>query len=92
MYHSEIDSPGKPHACSSPIAYQAKKGCSEIKVKNRIQRSLKIVNINFQSIKNKKPELDISKFGSPHFIQFHDKLLISIRLYIVVSIPPWQSL
>ena len=60
-YHalSEIDSPGKPHACSSPIAHQAKKGSSEIKVKNRIQRPLKIVNINFQSIKNKKPELDI---------------------------------
>jgi hypothetical protein len=60
-YHalSEIDSPGKPHACSSPIAHQAKKGSSGIKVKNRIQRPLKIVNINFQSIKNKKPELDI---------------------------------
>ena len=56
---SEIDSPGKPHACSSPIAHQAKKGNSEIKIKNRIQRPLKIVNINFQSIKKKKPELDI---------------------------------
>jgi hypothetical protein len=51
--------PGKPHACSSPIAHQAKKGSSGIKVKNRIQRPLIIVNINFQSIKNKKPELDI---------------------------------
>jgi hypothetical protein len=52
-YHalSEIDNPGKPHAFSSPIAHQAKKGSSEIKVKNRIQRPLKIVNINFQSIK-----------------------------------------
>jgi hypothetical protein len=60
-YHalSKIDSPGNPHACSSPIAHQAKKGSSEIKVKNRIQRPSKIVNINFQSIKNKKPELDI---------------------------------
>jgi hypothetical protein len=55
----EIDSPGKPHACPSPIAHQGKKGSSEIKVKNRIQRPLKIVNINFQSIKNKKTELDI---------------------------------
>jgi hypothetical protein len=34
----EIDSPGKPHACSSPIAHQAKKGNSEIKIKKRIQR------------------------------------------------------
>jgi DNA repair protein RadC len=60
-YHalSEIDRPGKPHACSSPIAHQAKKGSSEIKGKNRIQRPSKIVDINLQSIRNKKPELDI---------------------------------
>ena len=33
-YHalSEIDIPGKPHACFLPIAHQAKKGSSEIKV------------------------------------------------------------
>ena len=34
----------------------------------------------------------LEKFGSPHFRQFHDMLLLSIIEYIESDVRPWQSM
>lgn len=58
---SQVSSPGKPNASSSPIPKKnnLKGNHTNVKSQNKLLRPLKIINVNFQSIKNKKPELDI---------------------------------
>ena len=60
---SQINTAGKPNASSLPIP---KKNNLDINKSNihvgkqeKILKPLNVININFQSIKNKKPELDV---------------------------------
>ena len=76
----EIVSPGAPNAASSPIHRpmlnnQTATNTKPEKKKFKSNRPLKILNINFRSIKNKKPDLDI--------------LLDSVQPDIIIGTETW---
>jgi hypothetical protein len=79
-----IGSPGAPTAASSPITPK-KKRTKPKHMKNKVP--LKILNMNFQSLKNKKPDLlEIIDYVKPDIIMgtetWHDRNIVMVCVFV----------